>query len=241
MQESIKNFVSKVAIVTGSSKGIGKSIACELAKNGFDVVITSRDQKEASKVAGDLEKEFGIKSIGIAADIQNKLQVQKLVRNTIKEFNQVDVLVNNAGVLIVKPLEETTENDWDYVLDTNLKGTYLCSKEVLAYMMPKKSGCIINISSGAGKSGYGELAAYCASKFGVIGLTESLAEEVNQYGITVIAICPGAVATDMQKQFMSEKDYEIKKHDMISPVKVAEKTLDAINGKFNTGSAIDVY
>ena len=233
--------MSKVAIVTGSSKGIGKSIAYELARNGFDVVITSRDQKEASKVAGDLQKEFGIKSIGIAADIQSKLQVQKLIQNTIKEFNRVDVLVNNAGVLIVKSLEETNEKDWDYVIDTNLKGTYLCSKEVITYMIPQKSGCIINISSGAGKSGYGELAAYCASKFGVIGLTESLAEEVNQYGITVIAICPGAVATDMQKQFMSEKDYEIKKHDMISPVKVAEKTLDAINGKYNTGSSIDVY
>ena len=233
--------MSKVAIVTGSSRGIGKSIAFELAKNGFDVVINSRNQKDASKVAGDLEKEFGIKSIGIAADIQSKLQVQKLVRNTIKEFNQVDVLVNNAGVLIVKPLEETNENDWDYVIDTNLKGTYLCSKEVLEFMIPKKSGCIININSGAGKSGYGKLAAYCASKFGVIGLTESLAEEVNNYGITVIALCPGAVATDMQKQFMSEKDYELQKHDMISPIKVAEKTLDVINGKHKTGSAIDIY
>ena len=234
-------FVPKVAIVTGSSRGIGKTIACELARNGFDVVINSRNQKDASKVAEDLEEEFGIKSIGISADIQNKLQVQKLVHNTIKEFNQIDVLVNNAGVLIVKSLEETTESDWDYVLDTNLKGTYLCSKEVLPYMIPKKSGVIINISSGAGKSGYGKLDAYCASKFGVIGLTESLAEEVNQYGITVIAICPGAVATDMQKQFMSDKDYELQKHDMISPVKIAEKTLDAINGKHSTGSAIDVY
>jgi len=233
--------VTKVAIVTGSSRGIGKSIAYELAKNGFDVVITSKNQKDASKVAKELETKFGIKSIGISADIQSKLQVQKLVRNTIKEFNQVDVLVNNAGVLIVKPLEETTEKDWDSVIDTNLKGAYLCSKEVLAYMIPKKSGYIINISSGAGKSGYCELAAYCASKFGVIGLTESLADEVNQYGITVVALCPGAVATDMQKQFMSEKEYEGQKHDMISPIKVAKKTLDVINGKHDTGSAIDVY
>jgi NAD(P)-dependent dehydrogenase (short-subunit alcohol dehydrogenase family) len=232
--------VPKVAIVTGSSRGIGKSIACELAQNGFNVVIASKNQKDASKVAKELETKFGIKSIGIAADIQNKLQVQKLVRNTIKKFNQVDVLVNNAGVLIVKPLEETTEKDWDYVIDTNLKGAYLCSKEVLPYMIPNKSGCIINISSGAGKSGYGELTAYCASKFGVIGLTESLAEEVNQYKIIVVAICPGAVATDMQKQFMSEKEYERQKHDMISPVKVAKKTLDVINGKHGTGSAIDV-
>ena len=241
LSKSNKFFVSKVAIITGSSKGIGKSIAYELARNGFDVVINSRKQKDASKVAEDLEKKFGIKSIGIAADIQNTTQVQKLVHDTIKKFNQIDVLVNNAGILIVKSLKETTEKDWDYVLDTNLKAVYLCSKEVLPYMISKKSGCIINISSGAGKSGYGGLAAYCASKFGVIGLTESLALEVNQDRITVVAICPGAVATDMQKQFMSEKEYGIQKHNMISPIKVAKKALDAINGKYRTGSAIDVY
>lgn len=233
--------MSKVAIVTGSSRGIGKSIAYELAQSGFNVVINSKTQKDSSKVARELEKKFGIKSIGIAADVQNKLQVQKLVRNTIKEFNRIDVLVNNAGVLVIKPLEETTEKDWDNVIDTNLKGVYLCSKEVLPYMISKKSGYIINISSGAGKSGYGELAAYCASKFGVLGLTESLAEEVNQYNIIVVALCPGAVATDMQKQFMSEKEYERQKHDMILPITVAKKALDVINDKYGTGSAIDVY
>lgn len=234
-------FVSKVAIVTGSSRGIGKSIAYELAQNGFNVVINSKKQKDASKVAKELENSFGIKSIGIAADVQSKTQVQKLIRNTIKEFKKVDVLVNNAGVLIVKSLDETTEKDWDHVIDTNLKGVYLCSKHVLPYMISKKSGCIVNISSGTGKSGYGELAAYCASKFGVIGLTESLAEEVNQYGIIVVALCPGAVSTDMQKQFMSEKEYERQKHHMIPPVKIAKKVLDVINGKYDTGSAIDVF
>ena len=233
--------MSKVAIVTGSSRGIGKLIANELARNGFNVVVNSKNQKDASKVAKELEEKFGIKSIGIAADVQSKTQVRKLVSKTIKKFNQVDVLINNAGVLIVKSLEETTEKDWDYVIDTNLKGVYLCSNEVLPYMRSKKSGCIVNISSGTGKSGYGQLAAYCASKFGVIGLTESLAEEVNQYGIVVVALCPGAVATDMQKQFMSEKEYEIQKHNMITPLKVAKKVLSAIDGKYGTGSAIDVY
>lgn len=232
--------MSKVAIVTGSSKGIGKSTAFELAQNGFNVVINSKNQKDASKVAGEIEKKFGVKSIGIAADVQSKTQVQKLVHDTLKEFNQVDVLVNNAGVLIVKSLEEMTEKDWDYVLDTNLKGVYLCSKEVLPHMISKKSGYIINISSGAGKSGYGQLTAYCASKFGVIGLTESLAEEVNQYGITIVAMCPGTVATDMQKQFMSEKEYERQKHGMISPITIAKKVLDVISGKYDTGSTVDV-
>ena len=233
--------MSKVAIITGSSRGIGKSIAYNLAQNGFNVVINSRKQKDASLVAQDIEKRFDVKSIGIADNVQSESQVKNLIRNTIKKFNKIDVLINNAGILIVKSLDKTTLKEWNNVIDTNLKGVYLCSKEVLPYMKSRKSGFIINISSGAGKSGYGDLAVYCASKFGVIGLTESLAQEVNQYDITVVAICPGAVATDMQKQFMNEKEYERQKHNMLAPVKVAKKVLDALNGAYSSGSAIDVY
>ena len=233
--------MSKVAIGTGSSRGIGKAISYELARKGFNVVINSRNQEDSSKVAKELEETFGIKSIGISADMRDKIQVQRLVRNTIEEFQQIDVLVNNAGVLVVKSLNETSEKDWDYVLDVNLKGVYLCSKEVLPYMLAKKSGCIVNISSGAGKSGYAGLSAYCASKFGVIGLTEALAQEIKQVGIIVVALCPGAVATDIQKQFMSEKEYDKQKNNMIQPIDVAKKVIEAIKGKYHTGSAIDVY
>lgn len=233
--------MSKVAIVTGSSRGIGKSIAFYLAKNGFTVVVNSKNQNDASMVAKELQENFQIKSVGIAADIRNQNDVQKLINHTIEKFHQIDVLVNNAGVLIVKSLRETTEEEWDYAIDTNLKGTYLCSKEVLPSMLSKRSGCIININSGAGKRGYAELSAYCASKFGVVGITQSLAEEVGQYGIAVIAVCPGAVATDMQKQFMNEQEYENRKQSMISPEKVAQITLQAIDGKYKNGSAIDVY
>ena len=233
--------MSKVAIVTGSSMGIGKSIAYSLAKNGFNVVVNSRNQNDASKVAKELQENFGIDSVGIGADIQNQNDVQKLIKESIAKFNQIDVLVNNAGVLIVKSLQETTEEEWDYAIDTNLKGTYLCSKEVLPSMLLKRSGCIININSGAGKSGFANLSAYCASKFGVIGITQSLADEVSPYGITVIAVCPGAVATDMQKQFMSEQEYQNRKQSMISTEKVAQITLEAINGKYENGSAVDIY
>jgi 3-oxoacyl-[acyl-carrier protein] reductase len=233
--------VSKVAIVTGSSRGIGKAIAHELARKGFSVVINSRSQEDSSKAAKELKETFGIKSIGVSADIRDKIQVQRMVQKTIEEFKRIDVLVNNAGVLVVKSLNDTAQKDWDYVIDVNLKGTFLCSKEVLPYMLSQKSGCIVNISSGAGKSGYAGLAAYCASKFGVIGLTESLAQEIKKDGITVVAICPGSVATDMQKQFMSEQEYEKQKNNMIQPVDVAKKVVDAIDGKYHSGSAIDVY
>ena len=234
-------MVSRVAIVTGSTKGIGKSIGNELARNGFNVVINSRNQEEVDNVAKEIEENFDIQSIGIQADISDEHQVKDMVNQTIKKFQQIDVLVNNAGVLIVKTLEQTTQENWDKIIDTNLKGTFLCSREVLPYMISKNSGFIINISSGAGKSGYAGLSSYCASKFGVIGLTESLAQEVDQFGISVVALCPGAVATDMQKQFMSSEEYERGKNDMIQPSKIAKKTMEVINGKFSSGSSVDIY
>lgn len=149
--------------------------------------------------------------------------------------------MNNAGVAVVKPLTETTDEEWNRVIDTNLKGMFFCCREVLPYMILQRSGSIINISSGAGKSGFADLSAYCESKFGVIGLTESLASEVLPYGINVVAICPGAVATQMQKEFISDEEYERRKTKMIQPDDVAKKVLDAVKGKFRNGSSIDVY
>lgn len=240
-KHTITNAGRKVAIVTGSSRGIGKAIAYELAKNNYNVVINSTRQGDSDDIVKNLKNEFGIDAIGISADIRNQAQVKKMIEDAIKKFGKIDALVNNAGVLLVKDLEETSEREWDYVLDTNLKGVFLCSKEAIPYMREGGKGSIINISSGAGKSGYSEIAAYCASKFGVIGLTESLAKEVAKDKITVIAICPGAVATDMQKQFMGSIEYEKQKNKMIQPEEVARKVLDAINGKYPSGSAIDVY
>lgn len=141
----------KVAIVTGSSRGIGKVIALELAKNGFNIVINSRKQNEIQKFVKELNTTTKTKSIAVAADVRQQNGVQKLIHNAIKEFSRIDVLVNNAGVLIEKPLTETTEKEFDFVLDTNLKSMFLCCKEVLPYMMSQGSGSIINISSGAGK------------------------------------------------------------------------------------------
>lgn len=231
----------KVAIVTGSSRGIGKAIALELAKKGFNIVVNSRKQNDIQKFAKELNNTTKIKSIAVVADVRQQNEVQKLIRDTIKEFKRIDVLVNNAGVVIEKPLTKTTDKEYEFVLDTNLKGVFLCCKEVLPYMISQGSGSIINISSGAGKSGYAELSVYCASKFGVIGLTESLADEVRKYGIRVVSICPGSVATDMQKQFMTEAEYERRKNSMTQPEEVAKVVLNAINGKYKTGSSIDVY
>lgn len=234
-------MIKKVAIVTGASRGIGKAIAELFAKDGMSVVINSRNESEIRRSAVEIEKNTRVAVIPIQADVRNHSEVERLVQLTLNQFGRIDVLVNNAGVAVVKSLVDTTDHEFDRVIDTNLKGVFYCCKAVLPHMIAQKSGHIINISSGAGKTGFADLSVYCASKFGVIGLTESLAEEVSHYGISVIAICPGEVATQMQKEFMSDVEYERRKTYMIQPHTVAEKVLQAVKGRFNSGSSVDVY
>ena len=232
--------MTKTAIITGSTKGIGKDVAYALANNGYNVTINSRHQKDADLVARDISKNFDVNTLGIAADITKSNQVNSMIKKTLENFGQIDVLVNNAGILVVKSVTDMTEQEWDNVLDINLKGTFLCTKAVLPQMIQQKSGCIVNISSGAGKSGFAQLSAYCSSKFGMVGFGESVAEEVAQNNIRVVTICPGAVATDMQLEFMSKQEYETRKNSMIQPSHVSAKVLDAINGKFKTGTTVSV-
>jgi len=230
----------KTAIVTGSSRGIGRSIAQTLAKHGHNVVVNSRNQKSADKTAQEISKETGAETLGVEADIRDISQVRNLVKRTLGKFKRIDVLVNNAGIVVAKTLAKTSEKDWDLTLDTNLKGTYLCTKAVLPYLIKQRSGHIVNISSGAGKKGFPELSAYCASKFGVIGFAKSVAEEVSSYNINIVTICPGAVATDMQRNFMTKDKYESRRKFMIQPREVSQKILDAINEKFPSGSTVDL-
>jgi 3-oxoacyl-[acyl-carrier protein] reductase len=230
---------NKVAIVTGGSRGIGKAIAIALAKKGYNIVICSRNEIELNKTKEEIEK-FNIKVLAIKCDVRDSKQVKKLVSKTIEEFGRIDVLVNNAGIALKKNVIDTTEEEWDNVIDTNLKGPFIFTKEVLPFMVKQKSGCIINISSGAGKVGFAEFSAYCASKFGLIGFTESLAKEVEKYGIRAYAICPGPVATRMQEEIVG-KMYPLIKPFIQKPEEVAKFVLDAIEGKYENGAAIDTY
>jgi len=231
----------QVALVTGASRGIGKAIAYLFAQEGMNVVICSRNENQIRKTAVEIQKDTGNLVVPVKTDVRNHVDVDKLVQSALNEFGRIDILVNNAGVAIIKSLVETTDHEYDTIMDTNLSGVFFCCKSVLPHMIKQKSGYIINISSGAGKTGFANLSVYCASKFGVIGMTESLAEEVSDYGIKVFSVCPGAVATQMQKEFMSNEEFEKRKNQMIQPEEVAQKVLQLIKGKFRTGTSVDLH
>ena len=233
---------NKVAIITGSGKGIGKAIAIALAREGCNIAINGRKLNEINQTAKEA-KELGVETFAVKTDVRNSKDVKGLVKKTIEKFGKIDILVNNAGIVVIKPLMETTEKEWDDVIDVNLKGAYLCSKEVLPYMIKQEDGVIVNISSGAGKYGFPNLTAYCSSKFALVGLTESLAKEVTKQGIRVYVICPGKVSTDMQVQFVGTERYKYEKYLMIRPEKIANKVLELClpNCRVPSGNSIEIY
>lgn len=190
------DLTGKVAIVTGASRGIGRAIAEELAANGADVVVNYRhSEAQAQEVVGAATANGG-KALAIQADVSDFAAAKELVKTTQQEFGRIDVLVNNAGTTRDMLLMMMKEDDWDTVLDTNLKSLFNCSKAVLRPMLRQKSGGrIINISSVVGLAGQGGQTNYAASKAGIIGFTKSLAKEMGPRDITVNAVAPGYFPT----------------------------------------------
>ena len=200
---SLKN---KVALVTGARRGIGRGIALALAEVGAKVVVTDIDEKECQEVVKEIEKSGG-EAIAKKVDVTNKKEVEEAVKAAIDKFGKLDILVNNAGIAPFKPFLELTEEDWDKVLDINLKGYFLSAQAVAKEMVKQKWGRIINIASVAmGQQGIGfsTLVHYVASKGGVAGMTEALAVELAPYGINVNAISPGLIETKMVEPIMSD-------------------------------------
>jgi 3-oxoacyl-[acyl-carrier protein] reductase len=227
------------AIVTGSGRGIGRETAVLLAKQRVNVVVCSRTQSETDDTVEAIKKiHAGV--LGVKCDVSISSQVDSLVKQAVKKFGGIDILVNNAGIFTVKKLVDTSEKEWDEILAVNLKGAFLCCKAVLPYMLGNKSGTIVNVSSGAGRAGFDSLSAYCASKFGMIGLTESLAWEVAGHNIRVMAICPGEVATKMQES--DPEYYQENRDSMLRPEQVAAKIVDMIfSDKYRNGQSVDIY
>jgi NAD(P)-dependent dehydrogenase (short-subunit alcohol dehydrogenase family) len=192
----MSHLKEQVAVVTGGSSGIGFAIAASLAAEGMDLAIAARDQSRLQKAATQLEGAQR-RVIAVQTDVSVGAQVEELVRRTLDAFGRIDLLVNNAGIGLWASISECEEDEWDRVQAVNLKGAFLCTRAVLPVMKRQGSGYIVNIASVAGKTGFGGASAYCASKFGMVGFTESLLEEGVGHHIKATAICPGYVATPM--------------------------------------------
>ena len=195
----------KVAIITGSQRGIGYGIAEEMAKEGAKIVISDLDLNGCKKVSEQLAKKYRVESFAVKCDISKKDEVENLIRQTLKKFNRIDILVNNAGVVRFGPLLQKTELDWDLTLDVNLKGTFLCTQAAAKQMVKQKSGKIISIASIAGFVGFDNISDYCASKGGIINMTRELALELSPLGINVNAIAPGVIDTPMTASMLKDQ------------------------------------
>ncbi|MFA6552158.1 MAG: SDR family NAD(P)-dependent oxidoreductase [Candidatus Paceibacterota bacterium] len=207
-------FKNKTAVVTGAAKGIGYGIALTLAKGGANVVLGDLDDSVNENSAREIEKQTKSKCLAVKCDVSKKEDVDSLVAKAVEKFGGVDILVNNAGIFPFKPFMELSENDWDKVLDVNLKSVFLCSQAAAKVM--KDGGKIISISSIASFVGFEGLTHYCASKGGINGLTRALALELAPRKINVNAVAPGSISTPGSD---GVSDDQVKKMNEIIPWK----------------------
>ena len=204
--------MNKVAFITGATRGIGSQIAYTLAKQGYNIVVNYRKENEDFENTKKKIQSLNVKFLGVKGDVSNFESCENMIKETIKEFGRIDILVNNAGITKDGLMLRMTDEDFDRVIDVNLKGTFNCTKYVSKYMLKQKSGKIINISSVVGLSGNAGQVNYSASKAGIIGITKSAAKELSSRGITVNAVAPGYVDTDMTKVLSDNIRNEILKN-----------------------------
>jgi 3-oxoacyl-[acyl-carrier protein] reductase len=240
-----ENSQDETAIVTGSGRGIGKQTAILLAEHAANLVVCARTESEINSVVEELEEMNGqVNVLGVKCDVGISSQVNYVVKSAVDKFGSetIDILVNNAGVAFDKSLVDTSEDEWDRTINTNLKGAFLFTKSVLPYMIARNSGAIVNVNSGAGKAGFSDLSSYCASKFGLVGLAESLKLEVASYNIRVMTIFLGRVATKMWQDYDYDY-YERNKNKMLSPQKVAAKIVEMIfdANTYKNGDSFEMY
>jgi 3-oxoacyl-[acyl-carrier protein] reductase len=188
-------LAGKVSLVTGGNRGIGQAIAWKLASLGAAISICGRDERSLQQTANEFKRR-GVRALAQKCDVTRTGDVTALVQATEQNLGPISILVNNAGIGLFGPVQEKSEEEWDRVLATNLKSVFLVSRAVVPGMIARKGGDILNISSLAGKNTFAGGALYCASKWGVLGLTGCMAEDLRGFGIRVCAICPGSVATE---------------------------------------------
>src|SRR5579872_1859019 len=193
----MKRLDGKTAIVTGAGRGIGRAIAKELGETGANVIVNySTSAGPAEDLAAEI-RAMGPQAVAIKADVTDFDQVTEMIKQTIETFGKIDILVNNAGITRDKTLKNMSRSHWDEVIHVNLGSVFNCTRQVLPFMLERKSGKIVNISSFVAQGGNVGQSNYAATKAGIIGFTKSVALEVSRYGITVNAVCPGFTETDM--------------------------------------------
>jgi 3-oxoacyl-[acyl-carrier protein] reductase len=228
----------KSALITGSGRGIGKEIAIKLAKAGADVCISDIDLATAQQTAEEIAKEYGVKTIALAANVANEAEVTELVKKFVEFFGKIDILVNNAGITKDGLVIDMKESDWDAVLGVNLKSAFLCSKAAARPMLKARVGRIINIASISGQIGLPGQANYSASKAGMIGLTKAVAKECAKRGVTVNAIAPGFIRTAMTDKLSPEV---VKGYEDAIPMKVLGLPEDIANSVLFLASDLSSY
>ena len=189
---------NKNALITGAGKGIGKAIALALAKEGVNVILIARTQTDIDQLA-DEASNLGVKSLALAADVSDINSINSAVEKALSKFKTIDILINNAGIAAFGKFMELEPTEWEKIIQVNLMGTYYTTRAVIPNMIKRQTGDIINISSTAGLAGNALTSAYSASKFAVLGLTDSLMQEMRKHNIRVSALTPSTVATDMAK------------------------------------------
>ncbi len=229
----------KVAFITGGSRGIGKEIARKFAKNGYNIVVNYvSDKTDVTKLENELNQNGNVEVLCVKGDVTDLAACEEIVKNAIEKFGKIDVLVNNAGITKDNLLMRMKEEDFDEVINVNLKGTFNMTKNVISYMMKQRNGRIVNISSVVGVSGNAGQANYAASKAGIIGFTKSIAKELASRNILANAVAPGFIETDMTDVLSDTVKESI--HSQI-PLRKMGKAEEVANAVYFLGSEENTY
>ena len=239
-ERSDRFLEGETAIVTGAGRGIGRAVALVFARAGATVLVASRTPDQVEETAREIT-EAGGRALAVPTDITARASVQSLVQHAVDATGRLDIVVNNAGVFIWKALANLEENDWDKILDTNLKASYLLIHAALPHLIKSRRGRIINIASIHGTVGDANVVAHCAAKFGLIGLTKALARELREANITVNAVCPGSTENKTRDLVAPRREFPLKEKLSAHDVAEAALFLSSPAAAAISGAVLDVW